>query len=357
MHPGLLGKLLQGPIEILPVTADTFAELSSRIPCGDLGCHVARHRNLELVSRYRDDESYVYPTWENVWHATIGKRSPRRACGQTQRRRPGGSKRWVTTWTSTSWALAASVVPRTRRVAAPPGTTTASSKDSSPTSGAHYDLHLDGRPLRVVVVGQEYGAPRPGIDPSRISMAERYQKVHDGSGLERRYYADGTHSARNPHMRGTTAALRVIFGEAPGSDWEQEFLESAGGDRFHLFDAFSLVSVLLCSNFGATKNTGASTKTMRRNCLKHFAATMQILEPTLMVLQGEGVQDWIAPVLGLMDERAPHLAETQVAGNRVLVCRFSHPAARGSLSWGNRPDVPYLREVVEPTLRLAVSLL
>ena len=35
--------------------------------------------------------------------------------------------------------------------------------------GRHYDLHLDGRPLRVVVVGQEYGAPRPGIDPSRIS--------------------------------------------------------------------------------------------------------------------------------------------------------------------------------------------
>lgn len=64
------------------------------------------------------------------------------------------------------------------------------------------------------------------------------------------------------------------------------------------------MNVLLCSNFPAKKNTGASTKTMRRNCLKHFAATIQILEPTLMVLHGEGVQDWIAPVLGLMDERA-----------------------------------------------------
>lgn len=223
--------------------------------------------------------------------------------------------------------------------------------------GHHYDLHLDGRPLRVVVVGQENGAPRGADDPSRISMAERYRKIHDGSGLERRYYADGTHRARNPHMRGTTSALRVIFGEAPGSEWEEEFLESAGGDRFHLFDAFSLVNVLLCSNFPAKKNTGASTKTMRRNCLKHFAATMQILEPTLMVLQGEGVQDWIAPVLGLMDERAPHLAETQLAGNRVLVCRFSHPAARRDLSWGNRPDAPYLGEVVEPTIRLAISLL
>lgn len=223
--------------------------------------------------------------------------------------------------------------------------------------GGHYDLHLDGRPLRVVVVGQENGAPRKGVDPSHISLDKRYRGVHERTGLQRRYYADGVHEARNPHMRGTTSALRVIFGKQLGSDWEGEFLESASGERFHLFDAFCLVNVLLCSNFRANKNNGASTKVMRRNCLRHFAATMAILEPTLMVLQGEGVQDWIAPVLGLMEERAPHLAETHLAGNRVLVCRFSHPSARGSLSWGNRLDAPYLRQVVEPTLRLALESL
>jgi hypothetical protein len=83
---------------------------------------------------------------------------------------------------------------------------------------------------------------------------------------------------------------------------------------------------------------------------------MRVLEPTLMVLQGEGVQDWIAPVLGLMDERTSHLAETHLAAGRVLVCRFSHPAAHGALSWGYR-DAPYLREVVEPTLRVALESL
>lgn len=223
--------------------------------------------------------------------------------------------------------------------------------------GRHYDLELDGRSLRVVVVGQEVGAPRNGIDPSHVTMDRRSRGVHDRTGLERRYYADGAHAARNPHMRGTTSALRVIFGREPGSDWEQEFLETATGERFHMFDAFSLVNVLLCSNFRADTNNGASTKTMRRNCLRHFAATMAILEPTLLVLQGEGVQDWIAPVLGLMEERAPHLAETRLADNRVLVCRFSHPSARGALSWGNRLDAPYLRQVVEPTLRVALESL
>jgi uracil-DNA glycosylase len=96
---------------------------------------------------------------------------------------------------------------------------------------------------------------------------------------------------------------------------------------------------------------------MRRNCLRHLAATMQILQPTLMVLQGEGVQNWIAPVLGLMKDRTEHLAETHVAGNRVFVCRVSHPSApTHAISWGNRLDAPYLVEVVEPTLRLATSL-
>jgi len=223
--------------------------------------------------------------------------------------------------------------------------------------GHHYDLSLDGRPLRVVVVGQENGAPPEGVDGSCISMDRRYRQIHDGSGLERRYYAGGGYRARNPHMRGTTSALRIIFGKGRGSDWEDEFIQDADGEPFHLFDAFALVNVLLCSNFHAERNTGASTKTMRRNCLRHFAATIKILEPTLMVLQGVGVQDWIAPVLGLMEERTPHLAEANLADARVVVCRFSHPAAHGNLSWGNRPDAPYLLQVVEPTLRLAVSLL
>jgi uracil-DNA glycosylase len=69
---------------------------------------------------------------------------------------------------------------------------------------------------------------------------------------------------------------------------------------------------------------------MKRNCLRHFAATVEILEPTIMVLQGEGVQNWLGPVLGMTDDRTEHLADARVAGNRVLVCRFSHPSAHGA---------------------------
>jgi hypothetical protein len=223
--------------------------------------------------------------------------------------------------------------------------------------GHHYALNLCRRPLSIVLVGQEIAAPPKGVDRSHITLDQRYSRVYDHIGLQRRYYADRTHEARNPHMRGTTSALRIIFGKGLGAGWEQEFLQTTTGEQFHLFDAFCLVNVLLCSNFRADSNNGASTKIMRRNCLRHFEATMAILEPTLLVLQGKGVQNWIAPVLGQMQDRAPHLAEAHLAGNRILVGGFSHPSARGGLSWGNRLDSPYLREVIEPTLRLAVSLL
>lgn len=218
--------------------------------------------------------------------------------------------------------------------------------------GRHFDLHKDGRALRIVVVGQEYGGTR-----TSISLRDRYEELHDTSGLARRYYADSEHPARNPHMRGTTSALRLILGKGLGADWEEEFVQTAEGERFHVFDAFALVNVLLCAAHPLRGAQGRSTKTMRRNCLRHFAATMEILEPTLMVLQGQGVQDWIGPVLGLMDDRTEHLAEAHVTGNRVLVCRFSHPSAHGALQWGARLDAPYLQEVVEPTLRLAVASL
>lgn len=222
--------------------------------------------------------------------------------------------------------------------------------------GRHYDLSRDGRPLRVVVVGQEYGiAPYwSREDQGNVSIDERYEMIHNESGIRRRYYADSSHSGRNPHMRGTTSALRIIFDKGVGSAWDEEFLEDPQGDRFHIFDAFALVNVLLCSAGPVGRGIGRSTPVMRRNCLRHFSASLEVLEPTLLVLQGIGVQRWISPLLDETREVLPrYLSEARVAGGLALVCRFSHPAAHGPLRWGDRLDAPYLQEVVEPTLSLA----
>lgn len=56
--------------------------------------------------------------------------------------------------------------------------------------GHHYDLQLGQRPLRVVVVGQEYAVRSlgRGSKQGEVTLDERYAMVHDASGLSR--YSD-----------------------------------------------------------------------------------------------------------------------------------------------------------------------
>ena len=120
----------------------------------------------------------------------------------------------------------------------------------------------------------------------------------------------------------------------------EEFIRTPEGERFHIFDALALVNVLLCSAGPEGRSVGRSTNVMRSNCLRHFAATMAILEPTLVVHQGHGVQRWVGAAFGPMETRTPYLSEARHAGNRTLACRFSHPTAHQPLRWGDRRDAP-----------------
>ncbi|MEZ0578139.1 hypothetical protein [Nocardioides sp. MH1] len=222
--------------------------------------------------------------------------------------------------------------------------------------GRRYDLQRNGHPLRIVVVGQESGLPKRAEFTERVSLETRYRQTLQVSGLERRFYADDGFPGRNPHMRGTTTALRLLMGVGAGTDRESEFIEPANGRRFHLFDGFALVNRLLCSTGPKDTSTGRPTPTMAHNCERHFSATLSILEPTIVVLQGGKVSAWARSTLPLVKERSPHLYESTLGGNRVVVCAFSHPSARGDQRWGERPDAPYVRDVVEPTIKNALRL-
>jgi hypothetical protein len=216
--------------------------------------------------------------------------------------------------------------------------------------GKHYDLTRDGRPLRVVVVGQEVA----GKGKRRITMEERYAGVHDGSGLARRFDGDRDHLRRNPHMRGTTLALRTIF-DIRGTDHATEFLH-LGGKNAHIFDCFALVNRLLCAAHLGGTSTGKSTKTMLNNCERHFRATMEILEPTLVVIQGIKVWRWSQSVFEPVKQRGANLFECDLAGRRVMVAAFTHPSAWGPDRWDS-PGSSYFKQVVRPTLKRATKLL
>jgi hypothetical protein len=214
--------------------------------------------------------------------------------------------------------------------------------------GKHYDLSREGRPLRIVVVGQEVA----GKGKPRITMAERYAGVHDGSGLARRFDGDQEHLRRNPHMRGTTLALRTIF-DIPGTEHATEFLH-LGGENAHIFDCFALVNRLLCAAHLEGTSTGKSTKTMLNNCERHFRATIKILEPTIVVTQGIKVWKWSKNVLVPVKQRADNLFECELAGRRVMVAAFTHPSAWGPDRWDS-PTSAYFKKVVRPTLHRAAS--
>lgn len=223
--------------------------------------------------------------------------------------------------------------------------------------GKRFDLSVGGRPLRIVVVGQESGWAKVPEFKRRVSLEARYRMIHDRNGLERRYYAEPGHLGRNPHMRGTTSALRMIFGLGLGTDHEDEYVLPANGRRFHIFDGFALVNRLLCSASPPKSGEGHPTKTMFRNCEEHLRATMSILQPTLVITQGVRVDNWTRDLFEGAWNLGDNLYQASFEGERVLVCAFSHPAARGALRWGDSLAAPYLNDVVVPTLKKAVRRL
>jgi len=215
--------------------------------------------------------------------------------------------------------------------------------------GKRFDLRLGDKPLRVVVVGQE-------AKDTKVSLNKRYEQVRLGSGEQRRYHATPEHKSRNPHMRGTTSALRIIFGTGLGEDYGGEFVQPVNGRPFHIFDGFALLNRLLCYAGPEHGVQARPSKTMFDNCHTHLDATLGILEPTVLILQGKAVSASTDRVLRKGRPYGEHLYEGFHGERRMMVCQFSHPSARGDVRWGDDLNRPYL-QVVKQTLAQALRRL
>lgn len=211
--------------------------------------------------------------------------------------------------------------------------------------GRFYDLLFDGLPLRVVVVGQEYGH-----EPARVHSEARYQMIMH-SGLYCRFKAEGDYEARNPHMRGTTNALRLLFGIPLGTDHESEFM-TVDDERFHLFDAFALVNYLLCSAVGNDgKTRGLATSTMMKNCQHHFQHALRILEPSVVVVQGKTFWPWIQSAFDSVTHQAHEVHSARLGPLQMFVASFTHPSAPSyPHNWGTNDQTPYLLQTAAPSI-------
>ena len=209
--------------------------------------------------------------------------------------------------------------------------------------GNHYDMYISGHPFRVMVVGQEYGH-----GPSHVSMEDRSLMVLQQTGVQKAF------SNRNPHMRGTTSVLRLLFGLPLGGNHTDEFLQFAVDDGFHLFDAFSLVNYMLCSAVSAGEGRrGKSTPIMRRNCLVHFKKVVEILEPTVVIVQGKSYWASVQNAFSNLNKITDTLYTADINQHKVMIAVFTHPSTPDNIhNWGRDAKTPYLIETVVPTIKL-----
>ena len=212
--------------------------------------------------------------------------------------------------------------------------------------GKHYGVTLNGSPLRVVVVGQEYGHP-----PARVDLRDRYAMII-GSGLGSRFTKQQGYEVRNPHMKGTTSALRLIFGIPLGTDHNSEFL-LIEGKRVHIFDAFALVNYLLCSAVPEGTRNGKATPTMMSHCRGHFRKVMHILEPSVIIVQGKGFwQKSIRNSFDSVSQVSDFVYKAKLASKESFIAAFSHPSAHFPYNWGINDHTEYLQNTVVPSIKI-----
>lgn len=206
--------------------------------------------------------------------------------------------------------------------------------------GPAYDLATEtGVPFRVLVIPMEVGGSNP--ENHHRTVEQRTRDILASGGLPFR--------ARNPHMKGVTFALRLAFG-LPVDDDAAEHLHFIDGTTAQLFSCFAMTNLLMCSAVAAGTMSSRSNSVMRANCSRHMLATVEILQPTLVISQGAGLQSPLRTALGVTRVISPNLSECELNGDRFVWASFHHPTRNWSALTHR-----YLHDTVTPTIEQARS--
>ena len=204
--------------------------------------------------------------------------------------------------------------------------------------GRYYELAENGVDLRILVIAMETG--RKDVN---VTLEMRRQQVLNSAAAAPR--------SRNPHMIGVTHVLRTLNGMPIGDDPAGELIDVVPNrDSAHLFDAFAMANVRLCTSVTKGKTQSRPTRLMTKNCVRHLQETIRILQPTVCVVQGTPIPKALTPIVTRRVQVSSHLAEVTIAGVVTLMAEFSHPTAYAGLNWGRWTNMPYLENIVVPTL-------
>ncbi len=163
--------------------------------------------------------------------------------------------------------------------------------------------------------------------------------------------ARGRFTKRNAHMCGTTLALRALLGDSEDAIGELETLD-VNGESVHLFRAYAMANVRLCSAIVPGSTGSRGTATMTSNCLRHLQRTVEILEPDIVVLQGQKIWASIDPLVTEREALGASRERVRLAGRDVQLVSLLHPSSWSPRGW-SRPAAPYFKATVAPALRSA----
>lgn len=265
--------------------------------------------------------------------------------------------------------------------------------------GKKYDMRIDGRDLRIVITGKEWGqAYETGVGPEyatgepmtrkdlewrqrtimRLGMKEPFDKKCDWT---RRHPGGSPRYFRNRMARGVTLVLkRLILGEefvsAEGerfASWSEEFIGgNVGSQSDHIFNMFAWVNSLLCSAItqedaekqqAGTKRGSAyghRTEEMWQHCSAHYMETLKILEPSIVVFLGRRNFRDILKHQGRLkscwtedEEKGLGFFEPKFGDKslKFVTCSFYQPSYR---PWDNASG-DYWGKTVLPTLSEALA--
>jgi hypothetical protein len=208
--------------------------------------------------------------------------------------------------------------------------------------GRHYDISVAGRPLRILVLGMDTGRADSGV-----TMATRREQVYER--------IPEPFTRRNPHMRGTTLALRALLGSEDWPTRAGEYFEFHG-EPVHVLDGYAMANLRLCSAIDAGSTRSRGTPVMGRNCLPQLRATIAILEPTVIVIQGLNVRREADALIRRVRALSTELELAEVADMPVVLASFMHPSYPGPTGNWSWPTSPYFVDRVLPALRRAQEL-
>ena len=201
-----------------------------------------------------------------------------------------------------------------------------------------YDIYLNKKPIRVLIVGKENGYMKNKPFKTSSNFDENILNVLNCIEWKN----------KNNHIKGTLMTLQRIYGV------ESEYI----------YASYTLTNLLRCAFQNTEKHENLSdvndTSKMRDNCFEYLIKEIKILEPTLIILQGEwsikGKQNIVSKLYEHFKESENRLMSNSndkyglYQFNNFMLITSHHPAILGNWIKNLAPDslwpaIDYLKEI------------